>query len=154
MKIDSKSPISVKMQMDSYSVINEDSHLLCRSQFSDPTGNCSDGAVSKNKGKQCDTNDDCPSDDGATTSKCSCGWNAGKKRYCDLLPGDDEWVKVRELFVAYFTATRDTCNTDARWEPCNSKTLYYKWMCAKLRAENYPNLVDEGSLPCMANLYS
>ena len=27
-------------------------------------------------------------------------------------------------------------------------------MCAKLRAENYPMLVDEGSLPCMENLYS
>lgn len=31
MKVDSKSPINVKMQIDSYSVINEDSHLLCRS---------------------------------------------------------------------------------------------------------------------------
>ena len=154
MKIDSKSPTSVKMQLDSYSVINEESHLLCRSQFSDPTGNCSEGAVSKNKGKQCDTNDDCPSEDGTTTAKCACGWNTKKNRYCDLLPGDDEWVKARELFVQYFTATRDTCNTDARWEPCNAKTLYYKWMCAKLRAENYAMLRDEGTLPCMENLYS
>jgi len=70
------------------------------------------------------------------------------------LPGDDEWVKVRELFVQYFTATRDVCNTDARWEACNSKALYNKWMCAKLRAENYVMLLDEGTLPCMENLYS
>jgi hypothetical protein len=51
MKVDSKSPINVKMQIDSYSVINEDSHLMCRSQFSDPTGNCSEGAISTRKGK-------------------------------------------------------------------------------------------------------
>lgn len=31
MKIPSQSPTNVKMQMDSYSVINEDSHLLCMS---------------------------------------------------------------------------------------------------------------------------
>lgn len=154
MKVDSKSPISVKMQIDSYSVINEDSHLLCRSQFADPTGNCSDGAVSARKGKQCDTNDDCPSDDGATLAPCKCGWNSKKNRYCDLLPGDDEWVAVRDLFVQYFTATRDTCNTDSRWGPCNARTLYYQWMCAKLRAENYPLLIDEGTLPCMENLYA
>ncbi len=27
-------------------------------------------------------------------------------------------------------------------------------MCAKLRAENYPLLIDEGILPCMDNLYA
>ncbi len=27
-------------------------------------------------------------------------------------------------------------------------------MCAKLRAENYPYLIDEGTLPCMENLYA
>ena len=27
-------------------------------------------------------------------------------------------------------------------------------MCAKLRAENYPLLVDEGTLSCMDNLYA
>ncbi len=154
MKIDSKSPINVKMMIDSYSVINEDSHLLCRSQYADPTGNCSDGAISLNKGQPCDTSADCPSKDGSTTAKCSCGWNGSKTRYCDLLPGDDEWLEVRDLFVEYFTATRDTCNTDARWEPCAARSVYYKWMCAKLRAENYPLLVDEGTLTCMDNLYA
>jgi hypothetical protein len=92
--------------------------------------------------------------DGTVTAKCACGWNPKKTRYCDLLPGDDEWLTVRELFVEYFTATRDDCNTDARWEPCNAKSLYYKWMCAKLRAENYPLLIDEGTLSCMDNLYA
>lgn len=53
----------------------------------------------------------------------------------------------------YFTTTRDDCNTAARWEPCNAKDKYNKWMCAKLRAENYAMLVDEGELDCMNNLY-
>ena len=154
MKIDSKSSVNVKMQIDSYSVINEDSHLLCRSMYSDPTGNCSDGSVSKNKGKACDTSADCPSEDGLTTARCTCGWNDKKIRYCDLLPGDDEWTNVKDLFKLYFTATRDNCNTDARWEPCGAKDLYNKWMCAKLRAENYPLLVDEGTLSCMDSLYA
>jgi hypothetical protein len=30
----------------------------------------------------------------------------------------------------------------------------YLWICAKLRAENYPLLIDEGTLPCMENLYA
>jgi deoxyadenosine/deoxycytidine kinase len=28
-------------------------------------------------------------------AKCSCGWNGNKTRYCDLLPGDYEWLQVR-----------------------------------------------------------
>ncbi len=63
-------------------------------------------------------------------------------------------IFILDLFVQYFTATRDTCNTDARWKPCNAQKLYYQWMCARLRAENYPLLIDEGTLPCMENLYA
>ncbi len=50
MKIESKSPINVKQKIDTYSVIDEESHLLCASQYSDPSGNCSDVAISKKKG--------------------------------------------------------------------------------------------------------
>lgn len=71
-----------------------------------------------------------------------------------MLPGDDEWVNVRALFLAYYEATIDTCNTDARWEQCGVPDLYNAWMCAKLRAESYALLVDEGTLPCMENLYA
>jgi hypothetical protein len=70
-----------------------------------------------------------------------------------LLPGDDEWLNVRKLFLDYYLATRETCNTDARWEPCNAKAKYNAWMCAKLKAENYAYMIDEGTLDCMANLY-
>ena len=61
---------------------------------------------------------------------------------------------MRSLFIDYYTATRDTCNTDNRWGPCNAESLFNNYMCAKLRAENYALLVDEGSLYCMSGLQS
>jgi hypothetical protein len=87
-------------------------------------------------------------------AKCSCGWNENKTRYCDLLPGDQEWVKVRELFKTYFEATKVNCNTEARWEQCSDPKLYNEWMCAKLKAENYAYLIDDGKLNCTENLYA
>jgi len=52
-KIDNNSPVNVSMKIDSYSVINDDSHLLCRSQYADSKGVCQAGLRSKNKGKPC-----------------------------------------------------------------------------------------------------
>ena len=118
MKVDSQSATNVKMKIDTYQVINDDSHLLCRSQYSDPTGNCSDGSVSLNKGAICESSADCPSVDGSTSAECNCGWNPLGTQYCDLLPGDEEWLNVRSLFLKYYSATLNTCNVDARWEPC------------------------------------
>ena len=153
MKIESKSIINVMQKIDTYSVIDEESHMLCKSQYSDPTGNCSDGAISKKKGQTCDTDEDCKSVGDTTYGKCLCGFNTAKTKYCDLLPGDDEWKDVRLKFTAYFEASRENCNTDARWEQCGQQSLYYTWMCAKLKAENYVLLIDVNTLPCMSNLY-
>lgn len=76
MKVDSKSSFSVSMKIGSYTTVNDDSHLLCRSQYSDPNGNCSDGQVSVNKGYPCNlTVPSCPSADGSTQAECNCGWN-------------------------------------------------------------------------------
>lgn len=97
--------------------------------------------------------EDCPSSDGVTYAKCNCGWNSDKTKYCDLLPGDDEWVNVRTLFSNYYSATRDTCNTAARWGECSQTALYNQWMCAKLLAENYVIMIDAMNLDCMANMY-
>ncbi len=101
----------------------------------------------------CEIDDDCPSKDGLTTGKCKCGWNTEKTKYCDLLPGDDEWVDVRTKFQAYFDSTRENCNTDARWQECGEKTLFNDWMCAKLKAENYALMIDANNLDCMKNLF-
>ena len=79
-------------------VITDDSHLLCVSQYANSQGICSAGDTSKNKGQACDTNDDCPNSDNTATAKCQCSWNTNKTKYCDLLPGDDEWVTVRTNF--------------------------------------------------------
>ena len=83
-------------------VVNEDSHLLCKSQYANPLGVCSEGTKSTNKGQTCEIDDDCPSSDGTSYAKCMCGWNTDKIKYCDLLPGDDEWVDVRSKFNDYF----------------------------------------------------
>ena len=89
MKIDNGSPVNVSMKIDSYAVINDDSHLLCRSMYADGTGTCRPGLRSRNKGKPCKKNTDCPSvEDPNQFANCKCGWNANKVRYCDLLPGD------------------------------------------------------------------
>ncbi len=142
------------MKIDSYAVVNDDSHLLCRSMYADSRGTCRAGLKSKNKGKPCKKNTDCPSvEDPNVFANCKCGWNDKKTRYCDLLPGDEEWLDVRARFLKYFEATKVNCNTEARWERCSEKTLHSDWMCHKLKAENYPYMIDEGSLSCMENLY-
>eukprot|EP00347_Sterkiella_histriomuscorum_P013216 403365562 len=153
LQIDTGSSINVTQKIDNYAVVNEDSHLLCKSQYANPYGQCSEGTKSTNKGVSCEIDDDCPSSDGTTYAKCNCGWNSEKTKYCDLLPGDDEWVDVRSKFNDYFQATRENCNTDARWEQCSEKSLYNTWMCAKLKAENYALMIDAKNLDCMATLF-
>ena len=61
------------MKIDSYSVINEDSHLLCRSQYANASGICSSGIESLNKGKVCKNNTMCPSSDPNIKANCKCG---------------------------------------------------------------------------------
>jgi len=87
-------------------------------------------------------------------AECKCSWNAEKNKYCDILPGDDEWVDAREAFREYFLATRNDCNTAARWEPCGKYELYNDWQCKKLKAENYVWLRSASSLQCMPNLWN
>lgn len=95
-KIDNGSPLNVSMRIDSYSVINDDSHLMCRSQYANSSGICAPGIRSLNKGKVCKNQTMCRSvEDPNVFAKCTCGWNGNKTRYCDLLPGDDEWINVR-----------------------------------------------------------
>ena len=60
---------------------------------------------------------------------------------------------MRTLFNDYYKATRDTCNTAARWQPCSQDSLFNAWMCAKLKAENYVVMIDAMNLACMADLF-
>ena len=59
MSIDSGSATNVMMRINSYSVVNDDSHLLCLSQYSNASGVCSEGAVSTYKGQYCNSSNDC-----------------------------------------------------------------------------------------------
>lgn len=63
--------------------------------------------------------------------------------------GDTEWVEVRKNFKAYFDATRDSCNTAARWEECGQKELFNKWKCSELKAKYFTYFIDVFALPCM-----
>lgn len=132
----------------------DDSHLMCSSQYYNPdTGVCEDGAKSLNKGKRCNTDQDCPSNIAGVYAKCTCGWNTNGYKYCDILAGDDEWEIARTKFRQYFDATKDDCNVAARWEKCSQPGLYTDWRCEQLKAENYVYLLyDSEELPCMKTL--
>ena len=43
------------------------------------------------KGLTCNIDEDCPASINGTYAKCVCGWNSDRQKYCDLLPGDEEW---------------------------------------------------------------
>ena len=46
------------------------------------------------------------------------------------------------MFKAYWNATKDICNTAARWEECGGKSLEYnQWKCAYYQAYNYIDLL-------------
>jgi hypothetical protein len=47
------------------------------------------------QGQKCNTDSDCPASDGLTSAKCRCGFNSNGTKYCDILPGDSEWVITR-----------------------------------------------------------
>jgi len=108
-------------------VFDEESHLLCESQYAGADGVCSSGQQSLRKGLECDSDSNCPSDVDGQYAACRCSWNADKTKYCDILPGDDEWVDAREAFKTYYEATRGSCNTAARWEKCGQESLYNAW---------------------------
>ena len=136
----------------SVSEVDEDSHLLCSSQYFDPaTGICKDGPTSPNKGKSCTLDADC-----GGGAECKCGWNENGNKFCDVLPGDNEWTKSRDKFIKYYEATNDNCNTAARWEECSQPKLFYSWKCAELKAKYYPYTIEDKSsnLTCMDTLRS
>ena len=71
------------------------SNLLCVSGYADSNGLCGQGLKSSNKGKVCFTDSDCPTNDATVNAPCKCGVNSNGTRYCDIMPGDSEWVNAR-----------------------------------------------------------
>lgn len=132
----------------------DDSALLWSSQYYDTnTGICSNGLKSVNKGKECSSNNDCPSSQPGIYATCGCGWSKTGKKFWDLLAGDEEWENARIAFKNYFDATKDDCNVAARWEECGNPGLYMEWKCKELKAQHYLYLLyDTKELPCMETL--
>jgi len=59
-------------------------------------------------------------------------------RYCDVLSGNDPWRLEFTNFKKYWNATKDICNSAARWEECGGKELEYaEWQCSKYKAAHY-----------------
>ena len=46
------------------------------------------------KGKLCFSEYDCTTTDPEVFGECKCGFNSQGYRYCDLIPGDEEWQKA------------------------------------------------------------
>lgn len=79
--------------------------LLCQSGYADSNGICGQGLKSIQKGRKeflfmiagkvCRTDSDCPTNDMNNLAKCKCGFNSNGTKYCDIMPGDTEWVQTR-----------------------------------------------------------
>lgn len=78
-------------------VYQNDFEKVCRSGYLNVTsGRCTTGLKSKNKGKVCTTDLDCPTTDPLKYAKCKCGHNAKGTKYCDIEGGDEEWTSAFE----------------------------------------------------------
>lgn len=80
-------------------------NLVCKSGYADENGICTDGIKSKYKGNYkilflfkgqiCYTDSECSTDDPSISAPCKCGFNGDGTKYCDIMPGDTEWVTAR-----------------------------------------------------------
>jgi hypothetical protein len=156
MKIDNDDESNKVFQKYSeYEDTSVKNHLLCKSLYADASGVCRKGGISQNKNQPCTTYADCYALDTfgeSSFASCECGYNDGPQKYCGVLRGDSEWITVRNNFKEYFEATRDTCNTAARWEECGEKKLFDDWKCSELKATHYTLLRDIEELPCLVYL--
>eukprot|EP00347_Sterkiella_histriomuscorum_P014652 403360065 len=121
-----------------YMNYDDDTRLLCETGYMDSLGYCSNPPISTNAGNPCDFRDNCTSSDGSQFAKCSCTYNQQIPRYCEILQGNQEWRDEFDMFKIYWNATKEVCNTGARWQECGGKAFEYsQWMCAYYKAYNY-----------------
>jgi hypothetical protein len=55
-------------------------------------GTCGKAVTSKNKGKACLSDLDCPTTDSSTYARCKCGFSTKGTKYCDIEGGDTLWL--------------------------------------------------------------
>jgi len=101
------------------------------------------------KGQPCLSSSDCPTKSGSF-APCKCGFNSNGTKYCDIMPGDTQWVTTRLAFKGYWDAT-GSCHLANRWGACDQNALYYTWKCLEAKAEYYVYTLNTTSTPCVNN---
>ena len=115
---------------------------LCRSGYlNTTTGRCGRELKSLNKGKPCQTDQDCPTSDGLVFAKCLCGVNNKGTKYCDIEGGDNEWIEAKDKFLLYNEASFN-CHTAEGFGKCRAESDVFKeYKCAEFKAKNYVKLI-------------
>ncbi len=72
-------------------VYQEGIEKLCRNGWISDSGRCASGLKSRNKGKECTTDADCPTNDSEVNARCVCGNSDTGIKRCDIQGGDTEW---------------------------------------------------------------
>ena len=123
--------------------LQEDMEKLCRSgMVNRTTGRCASILKSKNKGKVCKTDADCPTTDENIKAQCKWGFNSDGNKYCDIEAGDEEWVTATRLFQEFHLLNLDWHTTEGfgEWGKQDSMMKQYKW--AEFKAKYYVELLN------------
>lgn len=133
-------------------VAQEDMEKLCRTgMVNATTGRWASKIKSKNKGKVCTTDADCPTTDSNVNAKCKCGFNTNGDKYWDIEAGDDEWVKATNLFNDYHLLNLD-CHTGEGYGKCGQEdSIYSQYRCAEFKAKHYVELINNPK--CLKETY-
>ena len=124
-------------------VKQEDMEKLWRSGVVNrTTGNWATKLKSKNKGKICSTETDCPTSDENVNSAWKWGYNENGNSYCDIEAGDKEWVDATSKFQEFFLLNLD-CHTGEGFGECGNKDSTYKsYKWAEFKAKYYVELLN------------
>jgi hypothetical protein len=107
---------------------------MCRDgRYNETSGRCAKLVKSKNKGRACKSDKDCPTTDPDAFAKCRCGFSTKGTKYCDIEGADDEWVNSVTSFQSYIENTLD-CHTAEGFGICNNTAVYKTYKCAELQA--------------------
>lgn len=122
-----------------YLSFDNDTRLLCTTGYMDSLGYCKEPPISLKAGKSCQYKYDCDTTlPDALFAGCQCTFNMKEPKYCDILQGNDEWLREFADFKVYWNATLGVCNAAARWQECGGKGFeYYQWQCSYYKAVNY-----------------
>lgn len=108
----------------------------------------------------CNGNQDCVINDNgfSYTTRCICGINPYAQSFCNLAPGDEDFMKLVELYKQWISSNNVTkCNTMRRISlPCiqtyASPSFFAKFNYYYLRVQNYPLIQNNDE--CIQDIYN